>query len=106
MKPVYSAPNITLVSLFRNILEAHGITCWIQNEFLVAGSGEIPPIECWPRLCVDDDDFPAAQRIVEEALSSADDAGTAWRCASCGEEIEGQFTECWKCGESRPEPEQ
>ncbi len=102
MKAVYSAANITLVSLFRNILEAHGITCWIKNEFLVAGSGEIPPIECWPRLCVNDDDFPAAQRIVEEALSSGNDAGAAWQC-TCGEEIEGQFTECWKCGKSRPD---
>ncbi len=99
MKPVYSAANITLVSIFRNILEGHGIRCWIRNEFLVAGSGEIPPIECWPRLCVDDADFPAAQRIVDEALSSHDTV-PAWKCASCGEDIEGQFTECWKCGKS------
>ncbi len=103
MKSVYSAANITIVSIIRNILEGHGIRCWIKNEFLMAGSGEIPPIECWPRLCVDDEDFPEAQRIVEEALSSGNDAARAWQCASCGEEIEGQFSECWKCGESRPE---
>lgn len=100
MKPVYSASNISFVSIFQNILEGHGIRCRIRNEFLSAGSGEIPPIECWPQLCVDDDDFPDAKLIVENALSAEE--MPAWKCASCGEESEGQFTECWKCGESRP----
>jgi hypothetical protein len=99
MKAVYSASNISLASIFRNILEEHGIRCWTKNEFLLAGIGEIPPIECWPRLCVDDDDFPEANRIVEEALSAKESA--SWQCDSCGEEIEGQFTECWNCGKAR-----
>jgi hypothetical protein len=103
MKTVYSAPNITLVSIFRNILEEHGITCWIKNEFLSAGTGELPPIECWPQLCVDDDDVPAAQQLVDEALSAGNAPRIAWRCDACGEDIEGQFTECWKCGGSGPE---
>lgn len=100
MKTVYSASNISLVSIFQNILEGHGIRCWLKNEFLVAGTGELPPIECWPQLCVDNEDFEAANRIVEEALSEKDE--TAWKCDSCGEDIEGQFTECWNCGKSQP----
>lgn len=100
MKTVYSASNISLVSIFRNILEGHGITCWVKNEFLTAGMGDIPPIECWPQLLVDDVDFAEAKRIVDEALSEK--VTTAWKCDSCNEEIEGQFTECWKCGKSRP----
>jgi hypothetical protein len=99
MKTVYSANNISLVSIFQNMLEGHGIRCWIKNEFLYVGMGELPPIECWPQLCVDDDDYAEAKRIVEEALSVEE--MTAWKCDSCGEEIEGQFTECWKCGNSR-----
>src|SRR5262245_34533666 len=95
MKTVYSAPNISLVSVFQNILEGHGIRCRIRNEFLFAGMGEIPPIECWPQLCVDDDRFAEAELIVEEALSVKETA--PWKCAACGEEIEGQFTGCWKC---------
>ncbi len=96
MKAVYSASNLSLVSVFRNLLEAQGITCWIRNEFLMAGSGEIPPIECWPQLCVEDDDYPEAKRVVDEALSEQE--LPTWRCDGCGEELEGQFTECWKCG--------
>ena len=99
MKTVYSASNISLVSIFQNILEEHGIRCWLKNEFFSAGIGEIPPIECWPQICVDDDSFEEAKRIVEEALSTKVTA--PWKCDSCGEEIEGQFTECWKCGNSR-----
>lgn len=99
MKTVYSAPNISLVSIFQNILEGHGIRCWIKNEFLSAGMGEVPPIECWPQLCVDDGDYTHANGIIEEALSEKNT--TAWKCESCNEEIEGQFTECWKCGNGR-----
>ena len=99
MKTVYSAPNLSLVSLFRTILESYDINCWIKNEFLSAGVGEIPPIECWPQLCVDDADFAEAQHIVDEAL--AEKELPAWQCAACGEMIEGQFTACWSCGKSR-----
>ncbi len=99
MKTVYSASNISLVSIFQSILEAGGISCWIKNGFLSAGMGEIPPIECWPLLCVDDEDFEQAKLLVEDALSEKELA--SWRCDSCREDIEGQFTECWKCGKSR-----
>ncbi|MBI4881196.1 MAG: DUF2007 domain-containing protein [Planctomycetes bacterium] len=26
-----------------------------------------------------------------------------WRCATCGEESEARFTECWQCGAGRVE---
>jgi len=100
MKTVYSASNISLVSIFQGILAGYGIRCWIKNEFLCAGIGEIPPIECWPLLCVDDDDFEEAKRIVDDALSDKD--LPVWKCDACGEVIEGQFTECWNCGKRCP----
>jgi len=101
MKTVYSASNISLISIFQNILEGYGIRCWIKNEFLFAAIGEIPPIESWPLLCVDDADFEEAKRIVDEALAEKD--LPIWKCDSCGEVIEGQFTACWNCGTSRPD---
>lgn len=104
MKTVYSASNLSLVSIFQNILEGYGIRCWVKNEFLFAGVGEIPPIECWPLLCVDDEDFAEAKKIVDQAL--AEKKIPAWTCDSCGEEIEGQFSECWNCGASRPDRNQ
>jgi hypothetical protein len=100
MKTVYSAATISIVSVFRSIMEGQGISCRIRNEYLSAGMGELPPIECWAQLCVEDDDYSEVKRIVEEALSVKE--MIPWKCGTCGEEIEGQFTECWKCGESHP----
>jgi hypothetical protein len=99
MKTIYSAPNLSLVSIIQNVLDQHGVNCWIKNEFLSAGIGDLPPIECWPQVCVNDEVFLEAKNIVEDAL--AEKTMSAWKCSSCGEELEGQFTECWKCGESR-----
>lgn len=106
MITVYSAPNITLVSIFRSILERHGIKCRVKNEFISAGIGDIPPIECWPQLCVEEQDLSEAKRLVAEALAPDSEAGGSWACEACGEEIEGQFTACWKCGKSRTDPEE
>jgi hypothetical protein len=103
MPTVYSAPNITLVSIIRSLLERHGINCWVENEFISAGMGDIPPIECWPQLCVEENDLPEATRVVAMAL--APETQAAWRCETCGEEIEGQFAQCWKCGRSGPPPD-
>ncbi len=99
MKTVYSAANISIVSFFQNILEGYGIHCLIKNEFLHSVIGEIPPIESWPQLCVDDDDYEEEKRIVDEALSEKN--LPIWKCTSCNEVIEGQFSECWNCGTSR-----
>lgn len=99
MKTVYSAPNIALVSLLGNILEGRGIKCCIKNECLTGSIGYLSA--CWPQLCVDDDTFSDASRIVEEALSPETDTTENWKCRSCGEDSEGQFTECWNCGKSR-----
>lgn len=101
MKTVYSAPNLALVSIFRSVLEGHGIACRIRNEYLVAGVGDLPPFECWPQLQVGDGDFPEAQRIVAEEL--ADREYPPWRCGSCGEEVDGRLAECWNCGVAREE---
>ncbi len=97
---VYSAANISLVSIVKSILEQRGIKCWMRNDALSAGIGELPPIETWPQLCVEKDDYSEAKHIVEEALA-ANDISMMWKCDSCGEVIEGQFTECWNCGKSR-----
>ena len=105
MITVYSAPNIALVSIFRSILEGHGIKCRVKNEFLSAGLGDIPPIECWPQLCVEEHDLREARRLVAEALAPETGATASWKCGTCGEDVEGQFSHCWKCGKARQDPD-
>lgn len=103
MKVVYSAANLALVGYVKGVLEDSGIPCRMRNEFLSGVAGELPPIECWPQVVIDDHSLEErAREIVEELMSAADRAGAPWRCRGCGETIEAQFTDCWNCGRGMP----
>ena len=100
---VYSAPVLAQVANFKHILEMHGIECRIQGEFRSGAAGELPPTEAWPELWVDDPARLAeAQRLVDEALQSADTPQPGWTCRRCREVNEGQFGACWSCGTDCP----
>jgi hypothetical protein len=102
MKNVYSSPHLFLVNHYRNIVESYGIACVVKNYFLSGAAGELPPTEVWPILCVEDErDYDRAKQIVDEELNRLDNAGEHWVCQNCGESIEAQFTDCWKCGSPR-----
>ena len=104
MKNVYSSPHLFLVNHYKNIVESYGIPCAIKNSFLSGAAGELPPTEVWPILCVEDErDYGRAKQIVDEELTRLENVGQHWVCQNCGERIEGQFTDCWKCGSPRTE---
>ena len=100
MKAVYSSPQLFWVAYYQDILQSNGITCFVKNEYLAGGAGELPPNECWPRLYVDDNDFDRAEQIVYAELHKKAADEPPWTCAQCGEENESQFVLCWKCGAS------
>ena len=105
MKKVYSAPNITLVGLVKDVLDSNGIATVVKNQFLSAATGELPPIECWPELWITDDSrYEECRHLVEEILRADNTQLDSWQCPRCREELEGQFSQCWRCGASRPEP--
>ena len=103
MKRLCSAHDHMLIGHLRQILENNAIRCVTKNEYLWGGVGELPPNECWPELWVlEDFQYEKAKALVDAVLSTSEKQGRAWRCSDCDEPIEGQFTECWKCGNSRP----
>ena len=103
MKKLYSAQNPLMVSHLKNILESGGIECVVKNTYLSSAVGELPPIECWPELWViDDARYAEAQAVLGRALAPLRPVSKPWRCRRCGREVEGQFSECWNCGSSRP----
>lgn len=103
MKKLYSAQDPLMIGHLRNVLESQGIECVVKNTYLAGAMGEIPPIECWPELwVVEDAQYYVAADALEKAMSPVEAVKKPWRCGKCGEEIEGQFTECWNCGSSRP----
>ena len=72
----------------------------VKNEFLSSAMGDLPPAECQAEVWIlHEKDLPSAEAILR-ALSAASDL-PAWKCHSCGETCEGQFTQCWRCGAYR-----
>jgi hypothetical protein len=100
MAVVFASPNLLLVAHYRALLQSAGIPSRIRNEYLAGAAGELPPLDCWPELCVEPRWEAEARRAIADAQSGAG-AGAAWTCPGCGEPIEGQFTACWNCGAER-----
>ncbi|MBI4228890.1 MAG: DUF2007 domain-containing protein [Deltaproteobacteria bacterium] len=100
MKKVYSSTDTMFLGHLRNILENEGISCEILRDHLLGTIGGLPPVECWAELWVIEDyQFEKAQYIVEKSLDKSQGSNIdVWKCGSCGEEIESQFMECWRCG--------
>lgn len=104
MKKIYLARDLSDAHLLKGLLEGDGIEAEVQGESLWKLRGEIPITEdTAPSVWVPDEDYDRAMALVETfhvGEASAPVAGKSWRCI-CGEENEGQFTECWNCGRSR-----
>lgn len=102
MKKVYCAKDPLMIGHLRNVLVTFGIKCVTKNLDLSTAAGELPPIECWPELWVVEDEKSAkAKAILKKTLAPLSSVKKPWLCSACGEKIEGQFSECWKCGGDR-----
>lgn len=102
MRKVYTSSDTVMIGYLRGILEDQSIQCLIKNELLLGGTGEIPAHETWPEIWVTNDtDYNQAKNLIDAALTPQQ-WQRDWRCPGCGEWIENQFSECWKCSSSRP----
>jgi hypothetical protein len=88
----------------RNVLITAGIHCELRNQYLAGALGDLPMMETWPELIVDDGDERFALSVLARAAAAT--SGVPWVCAGCGEKLEPQFTHCWRCGAEmqRPDP--
>lgn len=103
MKQLHVAKHAPEAHLVRGFLASHGIAAEIRGEFLTSGWGELPLDVCsvWVK---EDGDYPRAQELLAEFFSGAFArrySGEAWQCPRCDERLEGQFTQCWRCGATR-----
>jgi len=107
MNKVFAAQHPLEAHFIEGLLEAQGIEAEVHGEDLYCARGDVPLTpETLPSVWV------LADSQVEEAMDlitaynrregPADTGATAWRCPHCGEQIEPQFTACWKCGADRP----
>lgn len=103
MIKLWSTPHAATANLAKTYLESHGIDVVLTGEHLAQAMGEIPFTQAWVELWVTD------ERQVDEALAlleamdeDVDEFPADWQCPQCGEQVEGQFTLCWQCGNDRP----
>jgi hypothetical protein len=99
VKRIYRAPSLLQVAHARNVLITAGIYCELRNVHLAGAMGELPMMETWPQLYVADSDEQYALSVLARASSAA--PGAPWICEECNEQLEPQFTSCWRCGHER-----
>jgi hypothetical protein len=102
MKRVFRAASLIQVAHARNVLLSAGIPCELRNQYLAGALGDLPMLETWPQLYVDDADEQIALRALARAATAP--VGAPWTCGDCGEVLEPQFTSCWRCGAALPVP--
>ena len=101
MKKVTASESLVTISHYKNLLQSEGIPAFLKNEFLGSIVGEMPIQEVWPQLWVHNDlDYDRAVQLIDSQKLADESPQSPWKCAQCGEENEGQFAACWKCGGS------
>jgi hypothetical protein len=106
--PIYSAAAEMQAEFLAQVLNSHGIAAQTAGGALTPLVGYLPATYARTRVLVDEEDVARARAIVEDFERSRKSprpvAGPAesWVCANCGEMIEPQFTDCWKCQTPRP----
>ena len=102
MRRIYRAQHLVEATHLQNVLHAAGIRTFLRNEYAIQGAGEIPFDQTWPELWVENDGQQAAALAILDDLRRAP-RGPAWACVSCDEQLDGQFSHCWRCGAERAE---
>jgi uncharacterized protein (UPF0212 family) len=106
---LYAGSSGVDVYVLRDMLAQDGIPSVIMGESLGTARGDLPmTADTLPSLWVGKQDAERAVPIAVEydriKLNGIDasQAGADWKCAKCGEEVEGHFSACWNCGTDRP----
>ena len=113
MQHVYTARDPMDANFVRGLLRQEGIEAVVQGEALGEVWGTLPlSAESLPTVWVPDGDVQKAKPLIEQyrrtdeanAVDDAERSRATWACPNCGENVEEQFTQCWKCGHNQPLP--
>ena len=104
MKQIYKASSIQDAHIVRDVLRQSSIPVEIRGENLSGALGELPAFEISPTLWVSEEHEESAKKLIAEIQVSQKNLEKLpdWKCPSCHEENEGQFSECWSCGTEAP----
>lgn len=130
MRFLMNASSTLEANLIRGVLDDAGIATLVEQELPLGTYGRLVGFRASVGIYLTrDEDYERAREIALQHSPRPDvcetcgydltglqdprcpECGTAfnlrspsapWTCANCGEQIEGQFTECWKCGSPKP----
>ncbi len=109
MKKVFRTMDPGEMGIVQTLMAEEGIETVILNEAISTVMPEVPFLSAKPELWViNDADEDRAKVVVERYQSGAVQAeleDEPWICPTCGEQIEGQFSECWNCADGAAEQE-
>ena len=96
MRKLYIANDIIEAHLFDSILKNQGLSSLIKNEALQTGVGELPFVETWPEVWIQNlKDWDRALELLADfkQVNTKED----WLCSNCNEANPGTFQTCWLC---------
>ena len=108
MVKVFSGGDEAETYYVHSLLEAQGVRAAILGEYLTAGRGSLALTDdTLGAVWVHPEDVGHAGQIIDEYNENAESmaevsAEGTWVCPNCDKQIEGQFTQCWKCQAMRP----
>ena len=109
MKRVFCSDDQTAIGIVCGLLSQARIETRVLNESTASVLGSVPFFVALPEVHVlHDEDEPRARTIIAQFESGVvRDAlpNQPWICPRCGETIEGQFTDCWKCSPKDTAPD-
>jgi len=103
MKQVYIAADMMDAEVFKDHLLHLGVQAVVKGAMLTGIIGEIPT-NTFPTVWVEDErDYDLARKsvILHEKKMTENLTGEPWICASCGEKLGPQFSQCWSCGNNK-----
>ncbi len=91
--------DILNAETIKSLLEENGVTAWLQRD---DGSDTIPgqTFVNGIKIMIHKEDKELAEDLLTKATADAS-SNPPWKCQKCGEEIEGQFSDCWNCGAAK-----
>jgi hypothetical protein len=95
----YTAADLQQAHLLLGLLQAAGIEARILNANAQGGLGEIPFINAYPEIWLEDAGDLSRARAVFENFECPSPSAPPRRCVRCGEENPAAFEICWNCME-------
>ncbi len=97
MKRLCRVANLPEAHILRGVLEQSGIETRVFNQHAQGGVGQLPVMDAWPELWVEEEDIERAAAVLD-AFRQAPAVSAARRCSACAEDSPGNFQVCWNCG--------